>query len=341
VLGVSNGVTSVQAVEQLLQVGASVVGCDTGSVLYHPKLYILEGEDTAWVSIGSSNLTANGLYRNVESNLVLRFDLHEDDTTEVLSPWHTWIEQLVETIGEEYLYEKDVLIDLVESKTLINEEQGHEESSASSVGKTKGPKTSGKKLPLPPLPPPVPLTSSVLPEQLKKKPTSVKPAKTSTKTEVALAPSKYRFFAMTLSAFDCSHKTGTPGTPEVSIPEDAAQFFPPVAMRGRRYPDVYFSARVNAVTDTPSQKYRLWQRPLGSATGHADWRINIGHGTMDLTSDGGGDLLLVERVDDEEVPYEVWVVKPSESKYADILNKCEFQVTAKSAAGTKRYGLFE
>lgn len=41
------------------------------SVIYHPKLYLMEGTDEVQLLIGSANLTANGLFRNVEAGTLL------------------------------------------------------------------------------------------------------------------------------------------------------------------------------------------------------------------------------------------------------------------------------
>jgi len=45
---------------------------------YHPKLYIATSEDSATIVIGSSNLTAGGLGRNIEVNILIRADLEEE-----------------------------------------------------------------------------------------------------------------------------------------------------------------------------------------------------------------------------------------------------------------------
>src|SRR5439155_11341313 len=60
-VGLGNGVTSQQATTHLLDAGASVYGFDTGgTVLFHPKVYLLTAPTSAWISIGSSNLTSEG-----------------------------------------------------------------------------------------------------------------------------------------------------------------------------------------------------------------------------------------------------------------------------------------
>ncbi|MDZ4340261.1 MAG: hypothetical protein U1B94_08620 [candidate division NC10 bacterium] len=147
---------------------------------------------------------------------------------------------------------------------------------------------------------------------------------------------------MTMSAFDCSHRTGVPGTAEVSLPDDVVVFFPPVSMQGRIYPDAYFDVVLNQPRGKAEiVSYRIWQRPPGSGTGHADWRINVRPETVDLTAPAGGDILLVERLPaGSDPPYEVWIVGTSDPNYESLLARCNRDVQAVGAAGTKRYGLF-
>jgi HKD family nuclease len=335
IVGLDNGVTSVEAVEQLLAVGAEVWGCEVPSILFHPKLYILSGAKKAWISVGSSNLTARGLFRNVESNVQFSLDpsIKEDNT--FITEWEAWVQAILDRCGRKIAYDAATLQAFLDRKALVREGEAKKAETAS-PGKSAGltqPKPK-KPITLPPLPPPVPFDKSILPKPKTEKP----PAKP---LAVGAWPEGPRFFAMTLSAFDCSHKTGTPGTPEVSIPEVASTIFPPIKKSGRKYPDAYFNVRVNVPSKkTVTETYRLWQRPPGSATGHADWRINIRHTTMDLTSDGGGDILLFERLEDDETPYEVWVIKPGDKRYDEVVAKCVSQVAASGSAGVKRYGLF-
>jgi hypothetical protein len=108
------------------------------------------------------------------------------------------------------------------------------------------------------------------------------------------------------------------------------------------YPDAYFDVVLNQASGQAEiVRYRIWQRPPGSGTGHADWRINVGHDTVDLTSVAGGDILLVERLPaGSEPPYEVWIVGAGDPRYNTLLARCNREVQAVGAAGTKRYGLF-
>lgn len=73
VVGVSNGVTTIEAIRALLTLRIRLIGIDTGSTsaIFHPKVY--EFYRTVTPSqvafIGSSNLTVSGLCMNEEANL--------------------------------------------------------------------------------------------------------------------------------------------------------------------------------------------------------------------------------------------------------------------------------
>ena len=146
---------------------------------------------------------------------------------------------------------------------------------------------------------------------------------------------------MTLSAHDASKRTGMPGTPELSLPQGATNFFPPMSMSGRQYPDAYFDVRLNSGQQASTVEYRIWERPAGSPTGHADLRINIKHDTVDLTTPGGNDIILFEVTPDGSGPaYDVWVIAATDPNYNALLARCTYSVAAQGAAAQKRYGFF-
>jgi hypothetical protein len=57
------------------------------SALYHPKLYLLRSADEVVCSVGSSNLTAGGLSRNVEINLVLSGAVDEEPVSDLYAAY--------------------------------------------------------------------------------------------------------------------------------------------------------------------------------------------------------------------------------------------------------------
>lgn len=59
------------------------------SILYHPKLYIMRASEEAVVIVGSSNLTAGGLARNIEANAVIRAGVDEEVVSDAYAVYNT------------------------------------------------------------------------------------------------------------------------------------------------------------------------------------------------------------------------------------------------------------
>lgn len=76
VVGIDQGGTSAQALEELLSLGVSaqILHFDNpgSSVIFHPKIYLFEGSDCYSAIIGSNNLTINGLARNMECATLIK-----------------------------------------------------------------------------------------------------------------------------------------------------------------------------------------------------------------------------------------------------------------------------
>ena len=121
-IGLSNGITSAQAAEQLLLAGASVFGFETGgSVLFHPKVYLLQGRERVWISIGSSNLTSDGLYRNFEANSLTTFDPQTQANRAALRELTDAFRYLDAIQGASRRISASDLPDLIASNALIDE----------------------------------------------------------------------------------------------------------------------------------------------------------------------------------------------------------------------------
>lgn len=331
-VGLSNGITSAQAVEQLIQAGVSVFGFETGgSVLFHPKAYILRSPGHTWISVGSSNLTADGLYRNFEANSISIGGGTPDDAAAIAE-----LSQVLRNLrgmqGHSSRLELGDLQRLVTAGSLIDETVTPVPQRIGVGRGTPRQRGAAQRIQVPAAPPPHPDLGTVRRPRPAAAPAAAAP----------IAPAiQSRFFAMTLSDFDVSHRRGVPGTPEVSLPEECVAFFPAVQMQGRQYPDAYFEVLLNERTGgARPARYRIWQRPPGTDAGHADWRINVGHDTIDQTG-AGGDILLVERLPDGSDPaYEVWIVRAADPEHAPLLTRCNRSVQARGRAGVKQFGLF-
>ena len=84
--GISNGVTSRQAVSHLLTAGASVLGLNLGGRnILHQKVYRFLGDTNGLLVVGSNNLTADGLFRHFEASVVLGLDPRVEAERDILT----------------------------------------------------------------------------------------------------------------------------------------------------------------------------------------------------------------------------------------------------------------
>lgn len=78
-VGVDLKGTSYEALANLLQLcndnNLHVVHAENGARTFHPKIYVLKTDRTAWVAVGSANLTAGGLWINWETCACNEYDL--------------------------------------------------------------------------------------------------------------------------------------------------------------------------------------------------------------------------------------------------------------------------
>ena len=79
ITGVDQNGTSKEALQALLglNVNSYVFFVPPPSPIFHPKIYLFEGVDNSELIIGSSNLTARGLFTNIEASILIGIDNHE------------------------------------------------------------------------------------------------------------------------------------------------------------------------------------------------------------------------------------------------------------------------
>lgn len=81
IIGVRNGITSIQAIRNLLKNGFKPIVVDTASssTTYHPKIFLSYSETRAKAIIGSANLTTGGLITNIEASTIIELNLEIPD----------------------------------------------------------------------------------------------------------------------------------------------------------------------------------------------------------------------------------------------------------------------
>lgn len=333
IVGIDQGNTSFQGLEQLLPLcdEAYVYHNETFDHTFHPKIYFFEKEgEKALVFVGSNNLTAGGLYSNYETAVSQEYTLTRQDDIEKFQRIKSMFNFYSNTSSACCKRLTPELLQQIKDDYLSDEARDSRarSSQASSRGVKRQRIFGLEHLRVPP--PIVTVTT-----QTSRQPRVMR------RVRRPRGLGQAQHFAMTLSFFDCSHRRGRPGTPEISLPQSVYGFFPRVSSRGQRYNDAYFDVLLHTVSGAETVNYRIWHRPAGSPIGHADWRINVSHKTIDLTSVNGGDIILFRRrLKNRRYTYEVWIVSRSDPIYSDILSKCTSVTSSHGAAGAKRYGIF-
>ncbi len=125
VTGVDQKGTSKEALEELLALGVKAyVYYQPSITIFHPKMYLFEGNEKSELIVGSSNLTSQGLFTNVETSLHVSID-NKSETDRKL------IEQLKEYFRGIFDFSdpnlkklsKKLIKDLVKAKIVPTEEE--------------------------------------------------------------------------------------------------------------------------------------------------------------------------------------------------------------------------
>ena len=122
-LGVNLNATSKEALEKLLENEIeSYVVYSPNNIIYHPKIYAFEGEETTRAIIGSSNLTESGLFQNIEASVCVDFESDDENGSEFLADIYDHFNAI---INQEHpscqLLTQEVLEILIESNVVLPE----------------------------------------------------------------------------------------------------------------------------------------------------------------------------------------------------------------------------
>lgn len=234
VVGVGQGNTSYEALKELHDLGVSLYVYHDSNLAqtFHPKLYLLiRKRKGAWVSVGSSNLTAGGHYTNYEINSIasLNFALkpHRDSFKSLASA----IAQYFDTKGALSRKVSQKFLDELNKHDYVVTEAGSKLAFTAQAKKSSKIKLFGTK----PLPQSLP--------SLGKPPASAK-SKTTAQAQVQ-APQLQGgggVFWKRLSNWDVNPKS-SPG--QIQIPIGHLNMFPPlsnphVTPKGATQSEVYF-----------------------------------------------------------------------------------------------------
>jgi len=323
-VGIDEEITSIEALEMLAQMSSdSTIFYTVSGFIYHPKLYIISGEKQAVAVVGSPNLTSGGLFRNIEFATAIYLDFESTIDFEAYKQYEAFINELLNTSHTNVQpVTQDTLQVLTTSGIIKSETQTKEPgTSIRTKRQTKAPADVVNLFP--------PISVPVAPPGRK-----LARARTTSQPTIVVPPPTVGIsgtFIMRLSNFDSSHRTGKPGTAEVLIPQNAMGFFPSLLSTNRKYPEVLFDVALNTNTGRERHSYRLWSYP-----NRTEYRLRMDKDTIDLSTQNGGDLLIINKLStpmESNLLYEVTILPQTDPTFSAFFGLC-----TKESQG-KRWGL--
>ena len=90
--------------------------------IFHPKIYLFEGADKSELIIGSSNLTSQGLFTNVEASLLISIDNSVEGERRVVEQLKDYFKGIFDfTDPNLKKLSKKIIADLVKAKVVPTE----------------------------------------------------------------------------------------------------------------------------------------------------------------------------------------------------------------------------
>jgi HKD family nuclease len=102
VVGVNEKVTSKEALEEIIKIENtnSYVFYANNNSIFHPKIYLFEGNLKSILIIGSSNLTGRGLFTNIEASLQVSIDNNIDKDRKIIEQLKQYFKGIFEQTDE-------------------------------------------------------------------------------------------------------------------------------------------------------------------------------------------------------------------------------------------------
>lgn len=125
VTGIDQKGTSKEALEQLLALNINAFAFYQPSItIFHPKIYLFEGNDTCELIIGSSNLTSQGLFTNVEASLHVSIDNSSVSDRKIVEQLKEYFKGIFDHSDPNLKkLNKKLIADLVKAKIVPTEEE--------------------------------------------------------------------------------------------------------------------------------------------------------------------------------------------------------------------------
>lgn len=297
VIGIDQTITSYQALINLLTfTGQNLfIHHDKGSTSFHPKIYYFGNDDIEKVIVGSSNLTAGGLFLNYEVNVDINFDNsdnYKNFKKQVSAYWSKLINDNNTKIAD-----LKFINELLDLGSLLNENK--QKSFKNIISKiSKVPFTSR----------PQPKLPNLSPQIL---------------TEV---PFLKNSFSMLLSHFDVSDRSQDP---VILIPIRALQKYPNFwnwpsfyTLSGSGYPELY----VHASIYYDSIEIKNYTVRIYYYDKKKEFRLQC----EPIKRNGSpGDIILIEKDELKPFDFKITLIRQDSSSYEKIFFKLSEKVSTK------------
>lgn len=122
-VGIDEKITSKEALEMLLELKIDSYVYFSSQFIYHPKVFLFEGEIRNRIIVGSSNMTKTGLFYNVESSVLLDFTNEDKSGRKILNQLKSYYEPLLEFTSDNLEKLTSDYISFLVDKSLISIEK--------------------------------------------------------------------------------------------------------------------------------------------------------------------------------------------------------------------------
>jgi len=123
IVGIDQGGTSKEALIEIKGLDIdSYIFYQKESPIFHPKIYLFEGDRQIKLIIGSSNLTGSGLFTNVEGSVLIEFNRNEKEGNDLLDGIRLYYKSMFDFSDANLFKINDTTISAFELKGLIPDE---------------------------------------------------------------------------------------------------------------------------------------------------------------------------------------------------------------------------
>lgn len=142
VSGIDRKGTSKEALEELLSLDVnSFVFYQSGGnskPIFHPKIYLFEGENKSELIVGSSNLTSSGLFSNIEASILISIDNNIEEDNEIITQLKHYFKGIFDyTDPNLKRLTKEIIGYLVDENLLLTEEERKAAQEKIEIGERK------------------------------------------------------------------------------------------------------------------------------------------------------------------------------------------------------------